>query len=88
MRFKFSESASGPARYVGKREMEIASMTYPSSALTGANAKRVQKIMGNADILSEVLFKNIGLKPSEFYSLAGQTPSVLSKVREGMGFER
>jgi len=88
MNYKFSDSASGPARFVSKDQMASANITFGSVRNVGGNKRRMSKVSGNLEVIADTLRDNIGLSKEEFY-MAGDLDAVKSnKIVRGMGLER
>lgn len=88
MKYKFSDSASGPARFVSKDEMDSVDVTFGSAKRMGGNKSRLSRVSNNLEAMADVLRDNIGLPKEDFY-LGGDFHAVMrTRISKGMGLER
>ncbi len=88
MIYKFSDSASGPARFISKDQLGSLDITFGSAMRMGGNKPRMSRLSGNLEVMADVLRDNIGMSKEDFY-MGGDFHAVMSsKIAKGMGFER
>tara|TARA_Y100001936_G_C16000109_1_gene627429 strand:- start:1011 stop:1277 length:267 start_codon:yes stop_codon:yes gene_type:complete len=88
MMYQFSDSASGPARFVSKDELKSVDLTFGSAMHKGGNKKRMSRLSSNLEVMAETLRDSVGISKEDFF-MGGDFYDVMSnKIARGMGFER
>jgi hypothetical protein len=88
MKYQFSESASGPSRFLSRKEMESADLTYASASLVGGNKRRMSRVSNSLEALADTFRDNIGISKEDFYRGADDYASRVTNITRGMGFDR
>lgn len=88
MKYKFSDSASGPARFVSKDEVMFADVTFGSVRRVGGNKNRLSRVSNNLEAFADILRDTIGVSKEEFYMVGNFRADMSNRIARGMGLER